>query len=497
MSVINQMLKDLERRKADAGASGDAVLHGLHGADAASRGPRFGPIAAIALGLPLLAVAGWYGWQQLKQTTPHRRVAAAVPAEPAAKPPARPQPAALVAAKTPVAKAPPAPAAVVTPQPVPPPAPVVAAEPPARVAAIEVAHTSRRTRITFNLNRKAGFAVQHDAKRGRLELDLSDTRLATALPELADDQRMFHAVYADEVDGTLKVSFELAPKVRIQSYALAADDAHPERVVLELYPPRAPAPAAKPAPKPQPLPKAKPAVAAKPATPAPAPKPVIRKSAPGESLPAAAPADEGQASVNKHELPLTPAQKAQASYQRAMALLQDGNTTAAEQALRDALIDDPAHRASREALATLLSRAGGRAEARQVLASGVAANPHDSRLAELYAHMLVEDNDIAQAADVLAAALPSAARNPQYHAFLAALDQRLERHAEAVKGYRRALAVRPQQGVWWMGLGISLRALGRNQEAAAAFRRALLARDVGGNVRAYVEGQLRQLEGVR
>jgi MSHA biogenesis protein MshN len=67
--------------------------------------------------------------------------------------------------------------------------------------------------------------------------------------------------------------------------------------------------------------------------------------------------------------------------------------------------------------------------------------------------------------------LPAAQGNGEYLAFLAGALQREGRHREAVEQYSAALRTLPEQGVWLMGLGISLQAEKRNAEALAAFQR--------------------------
>jgi hypothetical protein len=73
-------------------------------------------------------------------------------------------------------------------------------------------------------------------------------------------------------------------------------------------------------------------------------------------------------------------------------------------------------------------------------------------------------------------ALAALAAQPEAGAERDALEaaalQQLGRHAEAEQAYRRALRGEPDIGAWWAGLGISLDAGGRGDEALAAFREA-------------------------
>jgi MSHA biogenesis protein MshN len=60
--------------------------------------------------------------------------------------------------------------------------------------------------------------------------------------------------------------------------------------------------------------------------------------------------------------------------------------------------------------------------------------------------------------------------------------------------YQAALALAPRSGVWLMGLGISLQALGRNSEAQIAFRRARASDMLTGELQAFVDQRLKQLQ---
>ena len=76
------------------------------------------------------------------------------------------------------------------------------------------------------------------------------------------------------------------------------------------------------------------------------------------------------------------------------------------------------------------------------------------------------------ALQTLLRSLPYASERADYQAFVATLMEREQRHKEAVGYYEAALRLSPQNGVWWMGLGISLQADQRPQEAVIAYQRA-------------------------
>jgi MSHA biogenesis protein MshN len=83
---------------------------------------------------------------------------------------------------------------------------------------------------------------------------------------------------------------------------------------------------------------------------------------------------------------------------------------------------------------------------------------------------------------------------PDYLAFLAALQQKTGHHKEAVQLYRQALKKHSQNGVWWMGLGISLHADGMNQEAIEAFKQAKMQGGISAELQAFIEQKIEVLQ---
>jgi MSHA biogenesis protein MshN len=107
--------------------------------------------------------------------------------------------------------------------------------------------------------------------------------------------------------------------------------------------------------------------------------------------------------------------------------------------------------------------------------------------------MQVGRNELPEALQTMEKSLPYAAKQADYQAFLAALLQRQNRHAEAIGYFQNALKLNPQSGVWLMGLGISLRAEQRNSEAREAYNRALEVHNLSDELQAFVAQQLKEL----
>jgi MSHA biogenesis protein MshN len=188
---------------------------------------------------------------------------------------------------------------------------------------------------------------------------------------------------------------------------------------------------------------------------------------------------------------MTPAQRSESFYRSAMDALEEGRVAAALDGLEQALKLNPRHDAARQSLVALLIEAGRSDDAMRQLEQGLAVDPAQPTLAMLLARMQIERG--ASGVATLLRTLPSATGNADYHAFLAGALQRESRHREAAEQYGAALRQNPEQGVWLMGLGISLQADKREREALAAFQRAKASGMLTAPLMAFVERKIGQL----
>lgn len=212
------------------------------------------------------------------------------------------------------------------------------------------------------------------------------------------------------------------------------------------------------------------------------------------SLPAVKPFDVNASPVlNKQIKELTPLQRAENEYRKAILALRQGKRADAIGGLEQALQLDSKHSGARQVLVGLLHDAKQQDKAILVAAEGLAADPAQPGLAMTLARLQLEKVELSPAIETLERTLPYAADKPDYQAFLAALLQRDERHKQAVEQYMIALQRAPQNGVWWMGLGISLQAEGRIPEARESFKRAKATNSLSPELLAFVESRLGQL----
>jgi MSHA biogenesis protein MshN len=200
---------------------------------------------------------------------------------------------------------------------------------------------------------------------------------------------------------------------------------------------------------------------------------------------------KSKAKVDAEGREASPARRAEDEYRRALASLQDGRMAEAIAQLELALRADPGHDAARQTLVGLLVESGRSDDAMRELQLGLSQDPRQPALAMLLARLQIEHGG--SGIETLQRTLPYAGNDPEYHAFLAGALQRQQRHREAAGEYQQALRAAPGNGVWWMGLGISLQADKRNGEALDAFQRARASGSLNADLQAFVERRIQQL----
>ena len=198
--------------------------------------------------------------------------------------------------------------------------------------------------------------------------------------------------------------------------------------------------------------------------------------------------------IDKRSQQLTAPQLSENEYRDASNLFSQGRLVEAQQGFRLALQHYPGHTGARQGLFGLLLDARKNGEAEQLLQDGLKINPNQPGFAMALARLQVDRGDTISAIETLHKAAPSALNSPDYLAFLAALLQRQSRHPEAVEHYQAALRMAPGSGVWLMGMGISLQAVNRNADAQDAFRRARASNTLNPELQAFVDQRLRQLQ---
>lgn len=197
--------------------------------------------------------------------------------------------------------------------------------------------------------------------------------------------------------------------------------------------------------------------------------------------------------ISKQPTQISPQQQAENEYSRAYSLMQQGQNAAAMSACEAVLQLDAGHLIARQALFRMLIENKRNADAERLLQEGIQHDPRQSSLALLLARIQVGRNELPQALETMQRSLPYAQQQADYQAFFAALLQRLNRHSEAISYFQNAVKLNPQSGVWLMGLGISLREQMRKEEAREVFDRALSTNTLSAELKSFVTQQLKEL----
>jgi MSHA biogenesis protein MshN len=199
----------------------------------------------------------------------------------------------------------------------------------------------------------------------------------------------------------------------------------------------------------------------------------------------------GPPSVQIDKRDITPRERSEVEFRRAVGFVNQGRVAEGMDSFRAALSLDPSHEVARQTQVALLIDGKRIDEAADSLKQGLQLNPANVSFAIALARIMVEHNDIAGALSLLQQHAPAPSTNADYHAFVAALYQRLGHHKEATQSYQAAVRIAPQTAAWWVGLGISLDAQQRRTEAAEAFRRAKAGGSLSPELAGFVDQRIR------
>ena len=197
--------------------------------------------------------------------------------------------------------------------------------------------------------------------------------------------------------------------------------------------------------------------------------------------------------VSKQPTQITLQQQAENEFRKAYVLMQQGQTNAAISGYETAIKLDAGHNVARQTLVRMLLENKRNAEAERLLQEGLQHDPKQHSMSMLLARIQVGRNELDLALETMQKSLPYADKQADYQSFVAALLQRKNRHKEAISHFEHALQINPKSGVWLMGMGISLRAEQRTEEAREAFKRALESNSLSAELQSFVKQQLKEL----
>ena len=332
--------------------------------------------------------------------------------------------------------------------------------------------------IALRLSGNPGYLLYTLADPPRAVVELERTLLVTELPAPGADLPLLAGVRSRQLpDGSLRIIFDLVQPADIHSTDMVSEDGFKE-LVINLTPNYTPI--------------------------------VQERRPPDEAVVSELPEDAGlrvaattpatSELVGKAEaesettFTKVASKTADEYFQQALAFSESGRLQRAERALVAALTANPGHADARVTLVSSLVQQNRTHDGLVVLRDGLAITPTEPKLASLYARLLVRLGKLEVALEILKNAAPPLSRDPAYHAFIAAVSQRLGAHRAAAETYEHVLEHEPENGVWWMGMAISLEALNEGARAMKAYQRALEAESLTHDLQRYVGQRLTVLK---
>ena len=123
------------------------------------------------------------------------------------------------------------------------------------------------------------------------------------------------------------------------------------------------------------------------------------------------------------------------------------------------------------------------------------SDPENIDLRTRHAEELISEKRYRRALQVLQLDnTPNVQDNIKYYALAAYASRKLGRNQRAARIYQILARNEPRQGRWWMGLGLCLERLDRNESARRAYERALESSGLDGEVRDFLRQRKKRLD---
>lgn len=181
-------------------------------------------------------------------------------------------------------------------------------------------------------------------------------------------------------------------------------------------------------------------------------------------------------------------------YEQALKALQQGRVSEAQMLLQQQLARDPEHESARKLQTTLYLDAGKKQEAAILLREGLSRNPASLDMAMTLARIEAERGQLDGARKTLQKSAPYASRHAPYLAFMAAVEQKSGRHAEAESLLSQALTIQPGTAQWLFARGVLRQTLAKKSGAHADLEAALASGLLDSRQQQQARQRLRQLQ---
>ena len=223
------------------------------------------------------------------------------------------------------------------------------------------------------------------------------------------------------------------------------------------------------------------------------PQPLVKAVV--ENKTAATTVPKTQTSAVKKDQPLTLAQKDQRTAKKAAELIQRGQVQTAQQLLQGFTQEYPAAVRSSAMLVELLIAQQNLAAAQTLLNTLKPYISESSELRRLQAYSYVLQNQADEAVQLLLSSKPSLKDETAYYELLASAAQRAKQYPLSIQVYKNLLRYDASQGQWWLGLAISEELYGLKADARQNFLQVLKAGRISDALRDYAQNRYNALAG--
>ena len=163
-------------------------------------------------------------------------------------------------------------------------------------------------------------------------------------------------------------------------------------------------------------------------------------------------------SIQKQERVPSQRERAEAEVRRGLTALQSGDVPEAEDRLHQALAIDPLADKARQALVGLYVERGRSEDAERLLEERLRIDSHHAGFAMATARLQLERGANAEALATLERSARYGEGSAGYQAIFANAFARMGQHKEAAERYQAATRLAPQSALWLLGLGVELKA---------------------------------------
>lgn len=324
------------------------------------------------------------------------------------------------------------------------------------------------TSLSLSLSKVNRYSVKELKNTAALEWVLPNTSLTGTLPTVEDNPAVA-SITSVSKDHNLTINISLKPKAMYLGVKQIQGET--PALILNIQEPAPPAPTVN-----------------EPSQPAPVAAPAKTNTAP--SQPALAAMDFSKTNVAQ-----TPKEAAEQYYDQALQALGDGSQSQAISLLEQSLSARADYLPSQQALITLLVQQQQFNLANQYLNQALLQRPQNIELLQLKARVQLAQGHAAAALSTLESYSPSLSNNTDYYALIAAIQQRLGHYALAGELYRQVITVDPSNAKLWLGLGVCLERLNKVNAAVDAYQHAAELGTLSPSLQAFVSAKINTLGG--